>query len=239
MKYILLCAGEGRRMFPFTVLKPKCMLKVNEKEILQYHLENAKKNDMKLSIVCGYRRDALDNINIKKYINENYENTNMIESLLKAKDEFNEDLIVAYGDIIYKEEILSKLKKENGDFVVTVDKHWKDYWLDRYGKVNYDIESLSLNIDGAINELGRTNVKVDEIDGRYVGLLKFSKNGLNVIEEIYNSNPKWKMLYMTDLLQEIINLGYKVNSFIIEGGWLEFDTKHDYTQYRNCDINEL
>ncbi|RAZ22216.1 sugar nucleotidyltransferase, partial [Klebsiella oxytoca] len=67
------------------------------------------------------------------------------------------------------------------DFAVAVDDNWKIDWEKRYGTPDFDTESLSLGAHGIITELGLENPKLEEIDARYVGLLKFSKNGLRQI----------------------------------------------------------
>ncbi len=82
---------------------------------------------------------------------------------------------------------------------------------------------------------------MDKIDGRYVGLLKFSSGGAETIRKIYHecSKKNWdkpwqrsgnnfQQAYMTDLIQETIDRGVRVQACLIDHGWLEFDTEQDY-----------
>ena len=99
-------------------------------------------------------REEIDYNGVKYYTNEEYENTNMVESLMAAKDEFDDDVIVSYSDILFEEQMLKKMMDSNTDFACAVDDDWKAYWKKRYGKVDFDIESLSIDENDNITELG-------------------------------------------------------------------------------------
>ena len=108
-------------------------------------------------------------------------------------------------------------------------------------KVDFDTESLSLDDNGNITELGLETPNLKDIDARYIGLLKFSRDGLEKIMEIhtrdyeaYQDKP-WKQsgktmrkAYMTDLLQAVIESEYPVKAVKFRNGWIEFDTNEDY-----------
>jgi choline kinase len=127
------------------------------------------------------------------------------------------------------------------DFAVAVDDNWKHYWFKRYGTIYFDTESLVINGDGHIVSMGMENPPIEKIDARYIGLLKFSKEGLSKIIEIwerdttkYRGKP-WQQSgrpisqsYMTDLLNALIQYGYSVKAVRFNNGWIEFDTNKDY-----------
>ncbi len=57
---VILAAGEGQRLKPFTALKPKVMLPIANKPILQYVIESLAKNGVfQLVIVVGYRKEQV------------------------------------------------------------------------------------------------------------------------------------------------------------------------------------
>ena len=165
----------------------------------------------------------------------------MVESLMAAKGEFDDDMIVSYSDILFEEKMLKTMMESLADFAVAVDDDWKKYWQKRYGKVDFDTESLSIDADENIVELGLENPKLEDIDARYVGLLKFSKKGLEYIERIVENaylnfeDKPWQQsgkpvrkAYMTDLLNAVIESGEKVKAIHFCNGWIEFDTNEDY-----------
>ena len=227
MKYLMLLAGKGTRLGNVGRYIPKCLLVYKNSNIISYHINIAKRFD-KIIGVIGHKGNLIETMypNITYYFNKDYEKTNMVKSFMCAKSEFDDDMIIAYGDIIYNKSILQELVDIDDDFVVTVDINWKKYWKMRFDDINNDLESLSLE-NGYITELGNKNVKIDNIDARYVGLLKFTKKGLDIIKSIIGDDEKWNNAHMTDLLQHIIDSGYKVKAYEIDNQWIEFDTYKD------------
>ena len=242
MKAVILAAGQGTRLKKYTQNLPKGMLSFMGKTIIERQIEMYKKCGIgDIIVVCGFAAEQIQYEGVKYYTNENYADTNMVESLMTAKDEFDDDIIVSYSDILFEEQMLRAMMKSSADFVVAVDDDWKDYWQKRYGKVDFDTESLSIDRDGNIVELGLESPKPEDIDARYIGLLRFSKEGLRYIEKIMEAaylnfeNEPWQQsgktvrkAYMTDLLNAIIESGKEVKAEHFQNGWIEFDTNEDY-----------
>lgn len=242
MKAIILAAGQGTRLKKYTENLPKGMLVFDGKTVIERQIEVYQRCGIyDISIVKGYAAEKIGYENVKYYMNSDYENTNMVESLLAAKEEFTEDCIVSYSDILFEERLLKGMIEAEEDFAVAVDDKWKTYWEKRYGRVDFDTESLSINFDGDIIELGKENPPLESIDARYIGLLRFSKKGLSFITKLMEnayrdfaerpwqqSGKTVKKAYMTDLLNAIIESGKKVKAVRFEKGWIEFDTNEDY-----------
>ncbi len=242
MKAIILAAGQGTRLKKYTENLPKGMLLFAGKTIIERQIEMYRKCGIdKIIIVRGYAADKITYEGVTYYNNDDYANTNMVESLMAAREEFTDDIIVSYSDILFEEHLLKTMMNSQYDFAVSVDDEWKKYWLLRYGKVDFDTESLSISEDDNITELGLENPMLESIDARYIGLLKFSKAGLRYIEEMMSKaykefdNKPWqqsgkpvKKAYMTDLLNAIIEAGKSVKAVHFNNGWLEFDTNEDY-----------
>ena len=237
MKHIILAAGKGTRMKHHTTTLAKGMLNFGGLPILVHQMHTIQKNEpSKIIIVKGYRPNDINfpkMSNIIYYTNKDYAKTNMIESLMKARNCFNCDVTVSYSDVLFNYEMLSDISTFDDNFVVTIDFNWKKYWKMRYNHIDYDTESLKVDEDGFIIDIGSPNPPLNEIDGRYVGLLKFSKRGLKIIEDIYDSSERWKTAYMTDLLQEVIDRGYDVVPMGVNNGWIEFDTVEDYKRNKS------
>ncbi len=73
--------------------------------------------------------------------------------------------------------------------------------------------------------------------------MKLSKNGAKVFVEKFNhlmifhegkfhDAPSIKKAYLTDMLQELIDLGITVEPIIINGEWYEIDTLQDLQMVR-------
>ncbi|UCD03746.1 MAG: phosphocholine cytidylyltransferase family protein [Candidatus Woesearchaeota archaeon] len=248
MKAIILAAGKGTRLKKYTKNLPKCMLKFNGKSLIQRQIETLRACGVTdITIVKGYMADKIKIPDVKYYTNEDYENTNMVETLFSAEEEMIDEILVCYGDIIYEKRVINKILSDRSDIGVTVDTDYLAYWSARLDKPKEDMESLVVDKDGRIVELGNCNCSPDEAKIRYVGLIKFSKYRVEALKKVYHENKEkyfdkdepwlnsksFKKAYMTCMLQALINNGYLVKTINIKNSWLEFDTDEDYEKYQS------
>lgn len=238
MKAIILAAGKGTRMGKYTENLPKGMLNVNGKTLIQHQIETLRNAGISnIAIVTGYEHTKINYSDITYYHNPKFDTTNMVESLMSAKEFItDDDILICYSDILYTEALVRKCISSNYDIGVAVDSDWKNLWQLRYGKVDFDLESLSVE-NGNIIELGKEVESSTNLDYRYIGLIKFSKLGINILIDTYNSRigKSWKQSgksfkqgYMTDILSQIIDNGNEIKAIVTKGNWLEFDTAEDY-----------
>ena len=110
MKAIIIAAGPGSRLFPFTEEHPKCMLDVKGKPILQRTLETLRKCGVNnIIVVRGHAAEKINFKNIKYCHNKDFKNNNILASLFCAEKEMNEEFIFSYSDILYNEETVKRL----------------------------------------------------------------------------------------------------------------------------------
>jgi L-glutamine-phosphate cytidylyltransferase len=247
LKSIILAAGEGTRLRPLTENVPKSMVKIFGTTLLKRQINNLRKCLIEnIIVVTGYKADKINIEGVKYIENKNYYKTNMVETLFCANEELVGDVIISYGDIIYEEEILKKLINSKEDISIVIDKKWKKYWDKRFDDPLDDAESLKINSEGNIIEIGQKINNILDVQGQYIGLMKFNVNGIKILKEFYeeskkkskngknvlNPNIPFEKSYMTDLLQGLINSGYALKPLIINGGWLELDSITDYKLYQ-------
>ena len=61
MKIIILAAGEGKRLRPLTDDKPKCLVKFNDKPIIDYIIDSVDKSSIDdIVIVDDYMGESLE-----------------------------------------------------------------------------------------------------------------------------------------------------------------------------------
>jgi choline kinase len=238
MKVIILAAGMGTRLMPHTTDRPKCMVHLAGKPILSYQLQVLKNHGLNdITIVTGYRQEKLIASGAAMICNDDYAATNMAYSLFCARDLLSrkQEVLVAYADIIYSDSVLDSLMAATSHICVTVDLKWRDYWCKRFDDPLSDAETLRLDADGRILELGQKPQSLDDIQGQYIGLMKFSVEGVATLKKCYDQavmegtlgGKSIEKAYMTDLLQHIIDSGYAVQSVPIDGKWIEIDSKQD------------
>ena len=110
MKAIILAAGEGKRLRPFTLERPKCMVEIGGKSLLERQLHILDHKEISdVIIIGGYKIEMLKGKANKVIENPRYQDTNMVSTLFCAEEELKGDLIISYGDIVYSRGILEKL----------------------------------------------------------------------------------------------------------------------------------
>lgn len=239
MKAVILAAGRGVRMGRYTRDLPKGMLELAGRPLLAWQLDALREAGVDpIAIVTGYAREAIDFPGVRTFHNARFDRTNMIESLMCAREELRGDVLVSYADVLYTPALVEKLATHEEEVAVAVDSAWRDYWTLRYGTTEHDLETLSVE-DGRIVELGREVESSAGIDHRYIGVLKFGggvwPRVLELYEERRSRNAPWpasgkpfEQGYMTDLLGELIRVGVTVAPCVTARQWLEFDTERDY-----------
>jgi len=248
MKVIILAAGEGKRLGQLTYQNPKCLVELFGKSLLQWQIELFKQFDINdITIVKGYLEEKINISNVTYFLNNNFRETNMVETLFCAREKISDPVIVSYGDIIYEKKVLEKLLSSTDDISVIIDENWMEYWKIRFENPLDDAESLVLDNDGNITSIGQKIDNVENIHGQYIGLMKFQNRGTELLKSFYDKcklharngknplNPKipFEKSYMTDLLHGMINEGYKIKAIPVRNGWLELDSYDDFVKYQS------
>lgn len=239
MRALILAAGRGSRLHPFTENCPKCLTDLDGMTLIDRQittLRNAGVTD--IVIITGYLDGMLALPGTRQIHNPDWASTNMVESLFRAESEFGRDVIISYGDIVYEPRVLDALLANTDNISVIVDRQWRSYWEARFQDPLSDAESLRLDNYGHITDIGNTTADIDDIQAQYIGLMRFKGGGIDVLKTARAGLGKisrpWMTkrtvvnAYMTDLLMEIILTGHKVRGVPVDGGWLEIDTVEDY-----------
>lgn len=250
MHVIILAAGQGSRLRPLTDERPKCMVEINGKSIIQRQLLTMRACGVReedITIVAGYRSDVLKerfaDTSVRLIVNEAYETTNMVCSLVCAKQilEREDDVILSYGDIVYEETVLRRILASEDRISVAVDDGWYAYWTERGENPLDDAETLKLNGEDWLTEIGQKTDNLADIQAQYIGLMRFRGTGLKALLELCaqaeqksrRGEPLWRTtrtyenMYMTDLLQGLIDEGNRLRAVHIQRGWFEVDNLGD------------
>ena len=239
LRMVILAAGEGKRLRPLTDDVPKGMVKVAGKPLIDWQIDAASRLGMpEVAVVTGYLADRFPRRACRWYHNPDYAVTNMVESLWCAVPEFQGEMIVSYADVIYEDSVLQALMEAEAPISVVIDLDWRPYWERRSTDPLSDAESLRLDGDQQILEIGQEAATLDEIQGQYVGLMKFNGAGIETLKEVYSqlkgngvvgkAGRPFRGMHMTDLLQAIVEAGHEVRAVPIRRKWLEIDSTDDY-----------
>jgi choline kinase len=240
-KAIILSAGQGQRLKPLTNDRPKGMVEVGGRTIIERQLRTFTRAGItEIAIVKGFCADSVPDYGCRHYVNAEYATTNMVVSLFCADAEFGSaaSVVVSYGDILYSEDVLRSLIQADAAVSVVVDLDWHAYFSRRFDNPYEDAESLVLDADGFITSIGRKAPRPGDVQAQYIGLIKFDARGLSLIRDLRTElSPSdtllgwgrpWRTAYMTDLLQELVNRGTRVRGVPIHGQWCEIDSVRDH-----------
>ena len=229
---LILAASKGKEFGDITKDIPKTMLKVKDKSILDWQVASMSFLGLKdIFVVCGYKEDQIKIPKIKKIINKDFESTTDLFSLYLGIKNIDTDLIISYGDIIYKEHVLHSLLNNQNDMVIVADRDF------RKKGVSLDYVQIEGDFKDFFNKITLKNIfssnslitKNKSIDAEFIGLWKIKKK---IIPKIIGIIENWENLGLLsektiiDLLNEL-KVNDKVFVNLINGSWIDIDTLLD------------
>jgi len=245
MKAIIIAAGMGKRLRPYTEDKPKCLIDICGKTILERQMEALKANDINdFVVVKGYQQEKINYPGLQYFINDNYQNNNILNSLFYAEKAMGDEFITSYSDILYDKSVVERLLATPGDISLVVDMDWQEYYQGRTKHPIGEAENVIIT-DGKITKIGK-HLTGNESQGEFIGMAKFSRRGAEIlreefkrVKEQYSGKPFqraaiFEKAYLTDMFQEIIDRGYDICPALIQKNWWEIDTDEDLEK-----VNEI
>lgn len=242
MKCIILGAGEGTRLRPHTLDRPKCLVELNGRPILDY-IEDALRTAgvTEMHVVTGYRAELIERRGESTFHNPRFDSTNMVASLMCAAEllDGGDDILVSYADIVFEPGVVSALAECDAATSIAVNTRWRDLWSMRMEHPLEDAETLKIDEVGNVVELGKQPSGYDDIQGQYMGLIKFRADFARQIIQLFESldpdglydGKDRDNMYMTSYLQHWIDNVGPMRAVRVDGGWLEVDTSEDLALY--------
>lgn len=242
MKAIILAAGEGTRLRPYTLDRPKCLVELAGRPLLEHQLAALREAGIDdVTIVTGYRAEQIAAYGYPTRHNPAYASTNMVASLMCAADvlDCGDDVLIAYSDIVYETHVLDALLACCEPLCTTVDRKWLRLWQLRCENPLSDAETLKLDECGNILEIGRTPASYADIQAQYMGLILVRAEVASQLRQVYcGLDPQGRYdgktkpaMYMTSFLQWLTDHGRPVRAVPVDGGWLEVDSADDLELY--------
>lgn len=238
-KAIIIAAGPSKRLMPLTKAKPKCMLDINGKTLLQRQIEVFKECGIEdIIVIRGHKKNAINYSGLKYFYNVDYQTNNILASMFCAESEMNSEFVVTYSDIWFDKSVLEKLLNSKKDVSLVVDRDWQSSYEERYQHPIEEAEKVVVK-EGKIAKIGK-GLNKNDAHGEFIGLSKFTEAGAEILKSIYriaknlysdkpfHEASVFKKAYLTDMIQELIDRGFDVYNVDIEGHWMEIDTHEDY-----------
>ena len=241
MKVIIIGAGRGRRLQPFTDTMPKCQVPVAGRPILDWILDAFREVGLdRVVFVGGYRieyvRDRYPALELVH--NAGWERNNILASLFCAEEHMRGGFYCAYADTILRSSLLRPLAESSAAITLALDTSWND----RHGArpAAYDAHVEASYVDGPrVTRIERIIPPGDAL-GEFTGVARFTAEGAEAWREAFHRARRehagrpfhhaasFETAYLVDLLQEMIDRGETIGYAATPGGYAEIDTVEDY-----------
>lgn len=240
---LILAAGQGTRLRPLTNEKPKCLVELAGKSLLDRQAAVLRHAGVaQITVIGGYRAEQIGALGYPLVLNPRYASTNMVATLFCAESlmKDGQDLLIGYGDIVYEPRVLEELLASDAPVALSIDREWQRYWELRMEDPLVDAETLKLDAQGNLTELGKKPRCYDEIQGQYMGLIKIRADRVAAFREAYRQMDRdgtfdgqdFDNMYMTSFLQHLIDTGWELRAALVDNGWLEVDSVEDIETYQ-------
>tara|TARA_B110000483_G_scaffold243618_1_gene334561 strand:+ start:3395 stop:4171 length:777 start_codon:yes stop_codon:yes gene_type:complete len=233
MKAIILAAGRGSRMEDLTEVKPKCLSIILGRSLLDWQLQAIRQASIQdIVVVRGYKGDLIQG-NFKTLENPDWSTTNMVSTLVCADSYLQqEECLVSYSDIVVKpshiREFIETPWNDEASIAISYDLDWLKLWSLRNENPLGDAESFKAK-DHFLIDIGEKCESVDEIEGQYMGMLRFKPDGWRQLQKLRLHLPELQQnqLDMTTTLRLLLKNKVKIQVVALKGGWIEADNKED------------
>lgn len=242
---VILAASRGKALGHFTEDKPKCMLDIRGRPLLRRLVDTMRESGLRnVSVVRGYKKDAIDLPDIDKVDNGDFAETGEAWSLACADKALAGEITVAYGDILFSADVLNRLGRMSHDVTLVVDTAYKQNPTHAGTERQVDLVRTSRIHSGVfldddeptfLKEIG-DGVDPDMAQGEWIGLARFSNNGskalIKAIDTLRSEN-RLSSARLPELFTQIMETGIEVGIVYINGGWLDVDDAFDLAAARN------
>jgi len=234
---LVLAAGAGRRLRPFTDTLPKALIPIDEETtILDLTLNNFSKVGLtEVAVIVGYKSKAVEDrkkdleakhgVNLELVYNDKAEEWNNAYSLWCARDLFAQGFLLANGDTVHPVNVQETLLANRGPAILLA--------VDTVKKLADEEMKLTTDEAGHLAKITKL-MDPQTAYGEYIGLTlvepSAAKDLATSLEATWKSNPD---LYYEDGYQEYVNRGGTISLQPIgKVSWVEVDNHDDLAKAR-------
>jgi choline kinase len=246
---ILIAAGRGKRLGAHTDDVPKCMVQVGARPILGWvwHAFRAAGIE-ELIVIRGYRGDVLEAF-VRQLVpdarfvdNTGWQTNNVLLSLACARRYLDQPCLISYSDILFTPAVAQAAAASSAEIALVIDREFRAIYDGRTQHPLEEGEVSDLMPDGTVARVGKRALPPSEAVGEFIGLTKLGARGamtvartLDALAQRYDGREAepfqraaaYRNAYLTDLWQELIDGGIRIDPVLISGSWREIDTEQD------------
>jgi phosphoenolpyruvate phosphomutase len=230
-KAIILAASRGDALGELTEERPKAMLPVNGKPIIDAYVDELRAlNIGDISVVRGYKKECLNSKAYRSYDNDRYEDTGELYSLYQAREALQGNVVISYGDCLYRSHILRDLLESPAMTTVIVDAELNDKSRSKdiaHCSRPYSNDFFNHNIELERIERGNSSVSAC---GEWIGLLMLSEQSSAIARQLLEEmagQDDFEKQGIPDLINRLKE-HHPVRVIYTKGGWININDMHDF-----------
>jgi L-glutamine-phosphate cytidylyltransferase len=230
VRAVILAAGRGSRLGAATVDRPKCLVHIEGRTLLDRQLRALRQAGAgEIGIVTGWRAAAFAGVRATFFHNPRWADTTMVGSLAAAGAWLDEGpVLVSYGDIVYPPDAVRRLAAATAPLAIAYDPDWRTLWTRRFADPLGDAETFVLGPTGDLLDIGGRPADLGEVQGQYMGLLRFTPAAWSVVRQARSASRRVADLDMTGMLRHLVRGRLlRVEAVAVAGPWCEFDHPAD------------
>ena len=226
MKAVILAAGEGKRLRPFTETLPKVMLPVANKPVLEYVFDSVKKSGIsEIIVVVGYKKEVImEHFKNYKGLKITYitqdKQLGTAHALLQTRNKIRENFIVLSGDNIIDQKSISELIKDKSNYSILIKEHSHP---SKYGAVFIEKGKLKKIVEKPKEEVGKFIS---------TGIYKLPKTIFKTVDELASHG----VYDLTSVIQKVMEDGEEINTIRAES-WMDIVYPWDLIEINEIMIN--
>ncbi|TCP67538.1 phosphoenolpyruvate mutase [Sphingomonas sp. PP-CE-1G-424] len=232
----IVLAASGGDLGELTRDKPKCMIDVRGQSLLARQIATFADSGIRdVTVVRGFAKDAVAVKGIRTVDNDRFAETGEAYSLAQADAALTGELVVSYGDVLFRNYILESLLSSKADVVLAVDAaQRKDTRVRDLVLADHPFSGGYLD-DAPAHMIRMGSDLAADASGEWVGLARFSATGATWLREEIAALSAEGSLETADLPLLLTRIAAKhpVRVKYFMGHWMDVNTLADVADARN------
>ena len=234
---VVLAASRGVELGALTEDRPKCMVDVRGQPLLRRLVDTFHGGGVHdITVVRGYRKEMVNLPSIRTIDNDAFDSTGELATLACAAERIQGEVLIAYGDILFRQHILDQVRGTDGDIVLAVDALWRERDSNPSSR-HRDLAQCSAPfqvdyLDDAPVSLVRLGPDIPEGDiaGEWIGLAYAREEGAAAIRnaiEAMRGDGSFERAGLPGLFSRLVADGADIRVVYVAGQWLDVDDAAD------------
>ncbi len=227
---------------PLTASQPKAFTPIAGKRILDWTLDAFRQNSLgSFVFVGGYLKDVVE-VDYPEFTmveNADWPNTNMLHSLVCARDFMAEGFYSTYTDTLFRHDAVALLEDSPHEITLVMDTLWRERY--RFRSQHPESDGEKMIADG--NRVVRVSreIRSEKASGEFTGVLRMTPTGAAQFlayydgllaslggDGIFTAGKPFRHAYVIHQLDQMIQDGVEVHCVAVPGEYHEIDTLEDH-----------